>query len=591
MLTDLFIRDFALIEELHLSFGPGFSVLTGETGAGKSIIIDALQMALGGRASADDVRTGAGEARVEAVFDLAALPEARRLAAAMGLGDPDENTLILTREIGRSGRSASRVNGRPATLSAMRQIAARLVDLRGQHEAQGLFRPETHRDLLDAAGGPALLALRGRVAALAGERARLSCERAAILGDEKERLRRLDLLRYQVEEIDRANPRPGEAEELAARRRVLANAERLAGAAARAYAVLYEGLSGRPAAADELGRLAAELLHLAAVDPRLQPLGELLQGTALQAAEVARELRRYQDGLAYEPGELASVDERLDLLRRLARKYGESVEEILAFRREAASEIARLECAEASAAEMEARLAELEASLAVMAADLSARRAEAAARLEEGVAAEMAELGLEKAHFQVSLRRRPDPDGLEVGGERVACDAGGVDQVEFLFSANPGEPLQPLARVASGGEASRLALALNTVLAGAGGVPTLVFDEVDAGLGGRAAQAVARKLSALGRCRQVLCVTHLALVAAAADAHYTVGKAEEGGRTRVAARRLVDGERPAELARMLAGDGSGEISLQHARAMLAGARAGPAEVAAFPAAGERAASP
>lgn len=573
MLTDMFIKDFALIDSLHLVFGPGFNVLTGETGAGKSIIIDALQLVLGGRVSGEVIRAGAETARVEAVFDVVGAPEVCAVVAGLGLGDPDEHTLVLTREIGRAGRSVCRVNGRPAVAAALRQIGARLVDLHGQHDAQGLFRPETHRDLLDAAGGPDVQALKRRVAALAAERARLEAERAALLGGERERLRRLDLLRFQVEEIDRAAPRPGEIEELTARRQVLANGEKLAAAAEQAYAVLDEGLPGRPALGDELRRLAAELAGLVQVDARLQPAAELLQSAAVQAAEAARELRLYKDALLYDPAELAAVEDRLDTLRRLARKYGETAEEMLAFRAEAAAEIGRLEEAAVSAAEAEARLEALLPELAAAAVELSARRRAVAVEcLEPGVLAHFAELGLEKARFQVSLTRRPAADGLPVDGERVICDAGGIDRVEFLFSANPGEPLQPLAKVASGGEASRLALALKTVLAGADGAPTIVFDEIDAGLGGRAARAVARKLAALAAARQVLCVTHQAVVAAAADIQFVVSKAESAGRTVVTVQQVAGEARAAELARMLAGDGAGAISIEHARELLAASR-------------------
>ncbi len=567
MLMELFIRNLALVDSLHLSFGPGLNALTGETGAGKSIIIDAMGLLAGGRAAADMVRAGAAEARVEGVFDLRGAPVARRALAELGLAEDGEDTLVVSREISRNGRSVARLNGRPVALSMLRQVGEGLLDLHGQHEFQRLFRGDEQRELLDAYGGADVLALRRRVGEVAGRLAALTQQREELVGSEKERLRRMDLLRFQVEEIDAARLRPGEEEELLARRAVLANAERLLAGTAAAVAILYEGGAGRPAVAGELARLAAELATLAACDSQLAPFGDQLQAAAWQVEEVARALRRYRDTVAADPAEQAAVEERLDLVRRLKKKYGETIDAVLAYRAEAAAELERLSAAEETAAGLEAQIEEARRELAALAGELSARRREAARAMEVRVAAELADLGMEGALFQVALARQACSGGLAVDGGEVAWDAAGVDRVEFLFSANRGEPPRPLARVASGGEASRFMLALKTALADVDRVPTLVFDEVDAGLGGRAAQVVGRKLALLARSRQVFCVTHLAAVAARADVHYHVAKVADGGRTVVSARLLQAGDRVAEIARMLDG-GAGEAALEHARAML-----------------------
>lgn len=568
MLAELFIRNLALVDSLHLTFGRGFNALTGETGAGKSIIVDAMTLLAGGRAAADMIRAGAEEARVEGVFDLGDAPLARRVLGELGMEADGGDVLVVTREIARNGRSMARLNGRPVALTTLRQVAEGLLDIHGQHEFQRLFRLDAQRDILDAYGGKEVLDLRRRVGEAAGRLAAWQRQREQLAGDEQERLRRLDLLRFQVEEIDAARLSPGEEEELLARRAVLANAERLLAGTAAAVAALYEGGAGRPALAAELARLAAELSALGAWDGQLAPYGEQLQAVAWQVEEVARALRRYRDGIAVDPAELAAVEERLDLLRRLKKKYGDTVAQVLQYREEAAAELDRLAAAEETAAGLEERLAQARRELAALAGELSSRRQAAARAMEARVEAELAELGMEGARFQVEIARQPRDGGLAVGGAEVAWDASGIDRVEFLFSANPGEPPRPLTRVASGGEAARLMLALKTVLAEADQVPTLVFDEVDTGIGGRAALVVGRKLAGLARVRQVFCVTHLAAVAARADVHYRVAKGGEGGRTVVSARRLAPEERVAEIARMLGG-GAGEAALEHARAMLA----------------------
>ncbi len=573
MLVEISIRDFAIVDRLTLALEPGFNVLTGETGAGKSIIIDAVDLALGGRASTDMVRSGAEKAYIEAVFDISGLPELRDGLDEGGFASTaDEPLLVISREIARSGRSLTRINGRTATSAALRDISSHLLDLHGQHEHQSLLRPERHLPLLDAFGGAEVASVGDEVRRLHGEMAERRRALNRLSGDARDRARRLDLLRYQLQEIDAAAPAPGEEEALRDERRVLANAEKLLALASSAYAGLYEGGGPRPALIDALAEVAAELGQAGEMDKSLAPLREALDTARFQLEDAARELRRYRDRVQADPERLAEVDGRLELLSQLKRKYGDSVEEILHFRAEAAAELTTIEGSEEAAARLEAELAELRDGYAKAASRLSRLRNETANRLEQQVSTELAELGMPRTVFQVSFEAKPDEGGVEVEGRKVSFGPDGVDQVEFLLSPNPGEPPRPLARIASGGELARIMLALKTILAEVDQVPTLIFDEVDAGIGGRSAVAVARRLGRLASKRQVICVTHLAQIACLANAHYSINKLAGDQHTTTRVDRLDAEGRVEEIVRMLGGTPDNEISRQHARAMLAEAQ-------------------
>jgi DNA repair protein RecN (Recombination protein N) len=557
-LQTLAVRDLALIHRLEVRFGPGLNVLTGETGAGKSLLLDALALALGARARAELVRQGADAAVVDAQFAVAPDGPAAVAAAAAGAPPPEDGVLLLQREVGRDGRSVSRLNGRLCTAAQLRAVGEALVDVHGQGEQQRLLHPASQAELLDLYAGGEAAALLGEVAAGRRRLEAVEAELAALQGDPRARERQRDLLAFARAEIDAAGLRPGEDEDLAARRNLLQHAERLHAAAAAAYEELY-GADG--AVADRLGRVVRTLGDLVHADPRLQAMLEPLTSAMVEVEETARSLRRYRDELSFEPGELARVEERWELVQRLRRKYGETVAEILAYRDRAAAELDRWEEAEAEAARLEAARAQQQAALREVCARLSALRAACAARLESDVAAELAALGMAGARLRVRLA--PAPVGPR-----------GADHVEFLWSANAGEPERPLQRAASGGELSRAMLALKVVLAAADPVPVLVFDEVDAGIGGRAAQAVAERLAALAGRHQVFCVTHLATVAALADVHLAVRKAEHDGRTHVAVERLEGPARREEIARMLSG--GGEAARRLAETLLTERRGRPA---------------
>ena len=567
MLVELRIRDFAVIESVTIEFGPGLNALSGETGAGKSIIVDALSAALGARVGSDHVRTGANAAKVEARFAVDRNSAVRKYLTEQGMTDDE---LVVAREIASDGRSRGWINGRPSTISMLRDLGDLLIEVMGQHESQRLLRPQTHLDVLDAFGGAALVGLRAEIATRVARRTVLRAEQEALLAGERERLRRIDLLRHQVQEIDAARLQPGEEEALQTRRARLANAERLAQAAAGAYAALYEAEEG--AAVDHLGQARAALRDVAAIDPALAPLAERIEALTGEIADVARALTDYRNKIEDQPEELEGVEARLALLATLRRKYGGTLEAILAVREQAGTEMATHDASNARVSTIGPELETLERELVERCTHLSQMRSEAAGRLEASVAREFGMLDLKRARLTVGLGRESDPNGLPIGADRVAVGSSGIDRVEFLLAANPGEETRPLAKVASGGELSRVMLALRHVLAASGGVPVVVFDEVETGIGARTAGAVGQVLMAAARTRQVLCITHLAEIASLGEQHYWVTKEVSRGRTTVKVQSLAGRDRVEEIARMLSGRMPTPIAREYAAELLAQGR-------------------
>ena len=557
MLVELHVTDFALIDRLDLTFGPGLNILTGETGAGKSIIIDALGLALGERAGADLVRTGSARATVEAVFDLAGAPaEVRRRLAEAGLdAEEGEETLLVTREIAKAGgKSQCRINGRLMPVSVLKEIAEGLVDVHGQHEHQSLLSSDRHVDILDNWCGKDALALRGQVAELFGQANAQKREREKLRTDARERARMLDLYRFQQEELLEAKLQPAEEEELAADRLRLANSEKLSAAAVESYALLSGGERGG-GALDALNAALASVEHAAALDESLAPIAEALVSAVSFAEDAGRELRGYQDTVEFNPERLEEIEARLDLIRTLKRKYGETIEEILAYGQELAGKLDALENSEAREEELTAAIAKTESALTASAARLTKARTKASREFAAGIARELQDLGMAATKFEVSIEPQP-----------VASK--GADRVEFLLSPNPGEPLRPLAKIASGGEMSRIMLALKSVLARTGSIPTMIFDEIDVGVGGRTAQTIGDKLGALARDAQILCITHLPQIASRAGTHFFIEKQVHDGRTTVSVSPLDDEGRIDEIARMLGGSRRSDAVVQHAREML-----------------------
>ncbi|MFO7271361.1 DNA repair protein RecN [Sphaerobacter thermophilus] len=579
MLLELAIRNFAIIRDLRLTFHPGLNALTGETGAGKSIIIDALSAVLGARVSADFVRTGASGAWVEAVFDVRDLAERedfRTLLAETGV-EPEDGTLILTRDISAAGRSAARINGRTVTASTLAQFGSLLVDIHGQSEHLSLLRPAIHVDLLDRYAGT--LEERERFAALVHEYHQIRRQIDQIVADERERAHRMDLLRFQVEEITAAKLHPDEEAELERERLVLGNAERLARLAAETYQLLEGADDTGPApvsgALDQI-RLAAERIEeLARVDATNEPLANQLREALILLEDVAHGVRVYAEEVEGDPERLAAVEDRLALLKQLKRKYGATIAEVIAYGEQAAQELHDLDTSEQRVEELRHRAAVLLRQIAEQGARLTERRRAACGELEQAVEQAIAELNMGRARFVVDLRpltsgtvaHLPGDDGRD--GPTITFDQTGLDRVEFLIAPNAGETPRPLARIASGGETARLMLALKSILSAADATPTLVFDEVDVGVGGRSGQPVGEKLWSLTGQHQVIVISHLPQIAAFAEAHYRITKDEYDGRTETRIERLDDEARIDELAAMLDGLPVTAASRQNAQEMLA----------------------
>ncbi len=567
MLVELRIQNFAVVESAAVEFGPGLNVLTGETGAGKSIIVDALTAALGARASADLVRTGAPAAKIDARFSIDGESAVGRWLEGQGLERED---LVVAREIAAEGRSRGWINGRPATAGQLKELGDLLVEVIGQHESQQLLRSQAHLDLLDEFGGTPLLTQRAEISERVQQLRAMRDEQQSLLSGERERARQVDLLRHQVDEIEAARLQPGEEETLSTRRARLVNAERLAAAAADAYAALYE--ADGQAAVDRLGQARTSLRESSALDPALAEVAERLDALAGEMGDVAHGLAAYLQGIEARPDELTTVDDRLELLRSLKRKYGETVEAMLRSRDAASAELARLEASSTRVGDLAPAIGALEQDLAGRCARLSNLRREAAGRFERSIERELQLLDMKRARLIAEFSADPDPNGLPIGGERRAFTPSGVDRMEFLLAPNPGEAPRPLVKIASGGELSRVMLAMRHVLATTGGVPVMVCDEVDAGVGARTAGPLGMLLVTAARHRQVLVVTHLAQIASLADRHFWVTKEVEGGRTLVRARRLAAKERVEEIARMLSGRLPTAMAREYAGELLAQAQ-------------------
>ena len=541
MLSELRIENLALIESLHLDFdredGTGLIVMTGETGAGKSIMMRALGLLAGGRASADWIRSGMETCTVEAVFVLR--PENSRLRRQLAeYGSGDDDTVIIRRMITATGRSRLHINGSPVTTRQAAELTEDLLSIASQHDHQKLLQPQLHLDFLDTLGD--LWPLRGEFTATYDRWQRCRAELDQLRRQEQDKERRKDFLKYQVEEIRGAAPGEGEDEQLVAEKKRLKSADALIRLSQESYALLTTTLI------DGLTQIRRNMEQVVALDPQAAKLAEDLSGYSFLAEDYAVELRHYRDALESNPLRLERVGERLDVLQGLKRKYGETLAEVLRFAAAAEQELEQLEGMEARGRELEQRTQALESEACALAARLSARRRQAAVEMERAMTAELTSLAFRQAGFAVIWQEvEPVPANLR---------AGGWDRIEFFFSANPGEPARPLARVASGGELSRLMLALKCLLARRDMVDTVIFDEVDAGIGGEAAEAVARKIRELATHHQVFCITHLPQIAARGHLHFQVAKEVVEGRTLSKVLPLSRPQRVRELARMLAGE-------------------------------------
>jgi DNA repair protein RecN (Recombination protein N) len=603
MLLELNIKDFAIIDRLSLRLEQGFNVLTGETGAGKSIIIDALGTLRGDRADPTFVRAGTERARVEGVFSIADRPDIVPVLAEYGLWDDEDEQVILSREVnGESGRSVARINGRAVSISVLREVGGRLVDIHGQHEGLSLFNTRTHGEMLDRFGG--LLPQRAEVAEKVGALRKVRDELNALRKAAASRAERIEELRFLLEDVGAAKLRPGEEAELLQERSLVQNGAKITDLVTSAYALLYGGdeAGRRPIkpVVESLGTVNDALAELARLDPSIARAAERASELLYLLEDLAANVRGYRDGMEFDPARLDAIEDRLTLLRDMQRKYHGNIEQIVERAASAEAEIERLTHSAEHLADLEAQESRLLAEIGALAGALSRRRRAMGDQLAAAVEGAMRDLAMPNVRFFVALEHEQDPNGAPaeieneelkiekkadasngvlnsqfsfLNSKRYAFDKTGIDQIEFLLSPNPGEPLKPLARIASGGESARLLLALKSILSRVDDVPTLVFDEVDVGVGGRAGHVVGEKLWGISDRHQVICITHLAQVASFSDAHYAIAKSFSADRTRTSIVLLSDEQRNEELAAMLDGVPVSDHSRRSAQEMIERARA------------------
>ena len=556
MLQSLYLENIALIEKLGIELFPGFNVLTGETGAGKSIIIDAVNFVLGERTSRDLIRNGAARAKVEAVFNLNEGDAAFAALDALGI-EYDGNELILSRELSAAGRNACRVNGTLVPVASLKSVSDTLVDIHGQHEHQALLDAENHISYLDAYCHAESLPIIEKIDAIVSRRNELMLKRNSGFSSQREREREMDMLRYQIEEIASANLEAGEEERLNAEKTVLLNAERIRTALETAHMALSGAEEGSALSAIDTARRS--MRDIAALNKDYEALGDKIEELYYAAEDISFVLRDTSENVESDMQRLEEIEQRLKLISDLKRKYGRTVEDVIDFGKDAGTKLNELENAEALAAELDAKLDKLKAEYNVAADELSKVRRAAGDRLKRDVLNELKDLGMAKAMFDVALS---DASGGEPRN-------GGRETAEFMLSATPGEPLKPLEKVASGGELSRIMLCFKSIFADNDRVPTLIFDEIDTGISGRTAAVVGEKMLGIAKKHQVICVTHLAQIAALAEAHLMVRKYDDGKNTFVETRQLNEEEKVQRIAQMMDGESDSPSALTHARELIA----------------------
>jgi len=588
LIQELNIRNFALIDEIQIELSPGLNILTGETGAGKSIIIGAVSLVLGERGSADVVRSGANNAIIESAVDISENRSVRRLLEEADLYSTEEDgMLLLSRQIAASGRSRCHINSRLATISLLRDVGDLLVDIHGQHEHQSLFRPEKHLELLDSFGG--FVPLREKVTEKYNQILRLQSELTNLERDRKARLREQEFLEFQLKELEESKIKEDEDEQLLAERKILNNAETLFELAGSIYSNLHGGDGGAEdlAIINGLKSLEASMSKICQIDDELKELDERLKSCRYELEDIVRVIREYRDSVEFNPVRLEEVESRLDLIFKLKRKYGDTIKEILEYQANIAQALDDLSLSSERISELRNQIGQATEEAGRRALELSEKRQECAKQLGHLIENELHTLAMEKTVFRVLVEKRQmsigsleyldyEDDGkgrsglsptIKYNGKQYELGPDGIDDIEFLISPNVGEELKPLTKIASGGEISRVMLALKTILAELDEMPTMIFDEIDAGIGGRTAYVIGQKLKQIAKVRQVLCITHLPQIACMADSHFLVEKKVSGNRTKIEARQLNKEERVREIARMLGGENT-EITLAHAGEML-----------------------
>ncbi len=564
MLQELRIQNLAIIDKLEIDFSNGFNVMTGETGAGKSIIVDALELVLGGRASAELIRTGSDEAVVEAGFDIEGNNKIADLISSFGI-ENDDSRVIIKRIVSRAGKNRIYINNSLTNLSTLSVIGDELVDIHGQHEHQSLLKTDKHIDILDAFGSAGydkkIYELRRDVEGCYNKLRSLKERLSELENKEKNRIKEEEFLRYQIREIEEAALNSKEDEELLSKKSVAANAGKLASLSNSAYEGLYEADAS---VIKELSKILNAVKEISKIDNRVEETVKLCESAVFQLEESADFLRGYKEKIEFDADEFVKIDDRLDLINRLKKKYGSTIEDILLSLEEAEKRLQAMEKLDEDIGDIKAGIDKERKDASIISVELSKKREKVAKDIEKKIEAELSDLNMKKTRFVVKMWKESGSD-TEDG---FSLTAKGIDKIEFLISANLGEEPKSLSKIASGGELSRIMLALKAILADADSVPTLVFDEVDAGIGGGVAETVGERLKRIAKGHQVFCITHLPQIAGYADSHYFVEKKAEGSRTITKVVKLKEDGRVKELARMLGGKKITETTLKHAEEML-----------------------
>lgn len=553
MLKKLIIKNFALIDNLAIDFHPGFNALTGETGAGKSIIIDAVDIVIGGQGLAEFIRSGENTALIEAFFEISNNDKVKDILEKLELIPDETEYLILSREIVRTGKNLTRINGRSVTLSVYREVTKNLVDIYGQHHQQSLLDPQKHIELADVFGGEEVMQLRNKVAQVYYELSDIEIRLKQMDALEKDQARMADVYRFQFDEIENSRLSIGEDLALEAEKKILIHSEKLTLLSAEAYEILYAGQTN---ASDLINEAVRHLKDIAAIDAAAAEMYENLQSALYQVEDLSRDIKAYGSNIEHDPERLQEVDNRIQLLNQLKKKYGDTIQEIIEYQKQIASSMEAVENWEEKKAMLAESFEKKKVRYYDLADKLTAERGKIAVRLNEEITSQLKELNIPHVSFKVDIRPKES-----IGSQ-------GVDNIEFMISPNVGEPLKPLSKIVSGGEVSRIMLAFKTILSAADSVSTMIFDEVDAGVGGIALQAVAKKLSHIGNNKQVICVTHSPHIAAYADNHYKIEKSVENERTITKINLLTYEQRVQEIARMLSGDKITEVTTKHAEEIL-----------------------
>ncbi len=567
MLLQLDIHNIALIDEVSIALENGLNILTGETGAGKSIIIDSINAVLGDRISKDIIRTGSDKALVEAVFQVDA-QQVEEILDEMGMELEEDGTLILSRELTLSGRNTCRVNGKMVAATFLKKLGERLIDLHGQHDNQSLLKTEKHMELLDSFGGETIKSIKQEYLSLLEQYRRVRAELKALSGDPGERERKMDLLRFQTNEIRKAKLITGEEEDLSRRKLLLTNSLKISASLTAAHSLLLSGEAGGRPALDVMNEALSCLNTISKLDDSYDEMAKRLQDFIYSTTDLAEDLRRNFESVEYDPALLDEIEERLDHIFKLKRKYGVTIQEILQYLESAEKQLAEIEKSEELALALNDRLMELDKQLFDTSCRLNSERQKAASILEDRIGQQLDDLEMKKSRFHVDIQF--NSGSAEQGAAKYTQN--GLDKVEFLISANAGEPLKPLARIASGGEMSRVMLAIKTILAEVDQISTMIFDEIDIGISGKAAQKVGEKLSYISEGHQVICVTHLAQIACMANHNYLIEKIMEENSTKTIVNKLDGEEKIKEIARLIGGGESSKASLKYAEEMINNAK-------------------